>query len=79
MAKKLTEAQRIRNHDKEHTEYQLKTQGFTGQVYPIKKDRSESSPKSEDRRALSSFKDLVKRAREKNALVELILPEGESI
>ena len=33
--------------------------------------------KREDKKALAAFKDLVKRAREKDALVELILPEGE--
>jgi hypothetical protein len=32
--------------------------------------------KKEDKKALAAFKDLVKRAREKDALVELILPEG---
>ena len=33
--------------------------------------------KKEDKRAFAAFKDLVKRAREKDALVELILPKGE--
>jgi hypothetical protein len=33
--------------------------------------------KKEDKKAFAAFKDLVKRAREKDALVELILPEGE--
>jgi hypothetical protein len=35
--------------------------------------------KKEDKRSFAAFKDLVKRAREKDALVELILPEGEII
>ena len=33
--------------------------------------------KGEDKKAYAAFKDLVKRAREKGALIELILPEGE--
>ena len=43
----------------------------------IKKEKKEQ--KLEDKKAFASFKDLVKRAREKGALVELILPEGETI
>ena len=34
--------------------------------------------KKEEKKALVSFKGLVKRAREKDALIELILPEGEN-
>ena len=43
----------------------------------IKKEKA--AQKIEDKKAFAAFKDLVKRAREKDALVELILPEGESI
>jgi hypothetical protein len=35
--------------------------------------------KKEDKKALAAFRDLVKRARERDALIELVLPEGESI
>jgi hypothetical protein len=35
--------------------------------------------KKEDKKALAAFKDLIKRAREKDALIEVILPEGESL
>jgi len=35
--------------------------------------------KKEHKKALAAFKDLIKRAREKDALVELTLPEGEII
>ena len=42
-----------------------------------KKLRAEE--KKEEKKALAAFRDLVKRAREKDALVELILPEGETI
>lgn len=44
-----------------------------------KQKKLKAEEKKEERKAISSFNDLVKRAREKNALVELILPEGESI
>ena len=42
-----------------------------------KKNKAEE--KKEDKKAFAAFKDLVKRAREKDALIELILPEGETI
>jgi hypothetical protein len=42
-----------------------------------KKKRADE--KKEDKKAFTSFKDLVRRAKEKGALVELILPEGETI
>jgi hypothetical protein len=35
--------------------------------------------KKEDKKVLAAFRDLVKRAREKDALIEVILPEGESL
>lgn len=35
--RKLTEAQKIKKWNKEVEEYQLRTQGFTGHVFPIKK------------------------------------------
>ena len=35
--------------------------------------------KKEDKKALAAFKDLIKRVREKDALIELVLPEGETI
>jgi hypothetical protein len=46
------------------------------------KDRQKkikAEDKKEDKKALAAFKDLVRRARERDALIELILPEGESI
>jgi hypothetical protein len=44
-----------------------------------KQKKLKAEEKKEERKAIASFNDLVKRAREKNALVELILPEGESL
>lgn len=41
--------------------------------------RLRAETKKEEKKALAAFRDLVKRAREKDALVELILPEGETI
>jgi hypothetical protein len=41
--------------------------------------KKKSEEKREDKKAFAAFKDLVKRAREKDALIELILPEGETI
>ena len=41
--------------------------------------KKKSEEKKEDKKAFAAFKDLVKRAREKDALIELILPEGETI
>jgi len=41
--------------------------------------KKKSEEKKEDKKAFVAFKDLVKRAREKDALIELILPEGETI
>ena len=79
MPRKLSEKQKIAKHNKEVEEYQMKTQGFTGYVYPVKKKGSTSSDKSENKKDFRSFKDLVERAREKGALVELILPEGETM
>jgi len=38
-----------------------------------------SEEKKENKKAFAAFKDLVKRAREKDALIELTLPEGEII
>ena len=35
--------------------------------------------KKEDKKSLAAFRDLVKRAKEKDALIEVILPEGESL
>jgi hypothetical protein len=39
--------------------------------------KEKAAQKIEDKKAYAAFKDLVKRAREKDALIELILPEGE--
>jgi hypothetical protein len=44
-----------------------------------KQKRLKIEEKKEDKKAFASFRDLVIRAREKGALIELILPEGESI
>lgn len=47
---------------------------------PEEKERQKilkAEEKKEDKKAFAAFKDLVKRARERDALVELILPEGE--
>jgi hypothetical protein len=44
-----------------------------------KQKKLKADEKKEDKKALAAFKDLVKRAREKDALVELILPEGETM
>jgi hypothetical protein len=41
--------------------------------------RLRAEAKKEEKKALAAFRDLVKRAREKDALIELILPEGETI
>lgn len=35
--KQLTEKQKVKKWNKEHEEYQLKLQGFTGYIYPTKK------------------------------------------
>ncbi len=44
-----------------------------------KQKQLKAEQKKEDKKALAAFKDLVRRAREKDALIELILPEGEDI
>ena len=44
-----------------------------------KQKKLKAEEKKEERKAISAFNDLVKRAMEKDALVELILPEGESL
>ena len=49
---------------------------------PVEKEKQKilkAEEKKEPKKALAAFKDLVKRAREKDALIEVILPEGESL
>ena len=41
--------------------------------------RLRAEAKKEEKKALAAFRDLVRRAVEKDALVELILPEGENL
>lgn len=51
---------------------------LTGEEKEMLKKQKEEL-KREDKKAYAAFKDLVKRAREKDALIELILPDGETM